>query len=410
MVKKIEIHLKEDPLSTLRIFIMEKSLNKNEIKKLDNIEFIHDKYNSLTIDQKNKLIEFTASQLKNKFDLEEPIYDQLFSFCLISSFEKEFQHNNKLINILMEDLSNMHLLDKICQTLFSIMDHEYDFASNNSLIAAHSLAFIIELGIRLNKFHSKNEFNSEHTQHVIKYITSNLLARSNINNEEMRIGLVYYLSRIDTKPQLYLQKILSRFGESLLESVFNKYFMNPEKNKTALYFLKEHLSVFLGGSAFIAEMTQSVLQAQMLKNPDEFIKLLTQFLKAPLNELDDYKNITIHVSFLLKKAFAINHSKLINSLMDIILDHLETIKNQKKDMYLLAGDIIIDILLSARTKQSRQFINKISSLNKDILNDNKQQIKFKKTNVHPIKLNMEAKAKMNSSPPSVLDEILLLAS
>ncbi|BBH54028.1 hypothetical protein [Fluviispira sanaruensis] len=410
MVKKIEIHLKEDPLSTLRIFILEKSLNKNELKKLDNIEFIHDKYNSLTFDQKNKLIEFTASQLQNKFTLEEPIYDQLFSFCLISSFEKEFQHNNKLIDLLLEEVSNMHFIEKICQTLFSIMDHEYDFSSNNSLIAAHSLALIIELGIKLDKFHLKNEFNSEHTQHVIKYITSNLLARSNVNNEEIRIGLVYYLTRIDTKPQLYLQKILSRFGESLLESVFNKYFMNPERNKTAFYFLKEHLTVFLGGSAFIAEMTQSVLQAQMLKNPDEFIKLLNQFLKSPLNDQDDYKNITIHVSFLLKKAFAINHAKLTTSLMDIILNHLESIKNHKKDIYLAAGDIIIDILISTRTKQSRQFISKISSLYNDILNDKKQQIKIKKTNVHPIKLNMDVKAKMNSSAPSVLDEILLLAS
>ncbi|KAB8027982.1 hypothetical protein [Fluviispira multicolorata] len=409
MVKNVNSSAKDDPISALRMFILEKNLNRNDLNNNDRVSQIYNKYILLSNEQKNKIIQFTAQQLQNILYREESIHNQLYSFCLISGFEKEFEHIKKLVEQLTENKLEMNLFKKICQTLFTIIDHEYDIDTINSTVAAYSLAFLIEIGIYLNNQNSKNKHDTEQLQHVIQYITSNLLARSNINNEEIRIALVYYLSRIKDKSQMYLDKILSRFGESLLESVFNKYFIDPKKNKIAFYFLTEHLNLFLGGSAYIAEMSNAVLQSQMLKNSNEFIIFFEYFVKEQIKEMNDYKSLTIHISFLLKKSFEINNNELIDGLKNLLLIHIEENKDINMNQYIEACDIIIDIISEVRTKSSRDFISHINTQN--IAPKKLKSNKIKKLNLHSSLTNIHLENNYKKYPhPSALEEILLLAS
>jgi DNA recombination-dependent growth factor C len=205
--------------------------------------------------------------------------------------------------------------------LFEIIDQEFSIEENKRKVIAHCLSLVINIGINKFEENSKIKNKLNENNEIIDFITSSLLARGNINNIEIRIAIVYYLSRIDNNSKINLQKILSRFGQSLLEHVFTKYFSENETSKTAFLFLADHLKDFLSGSAHLAEMGNAVLQNQMLKNPVEFINFSDKYSDLIYEKLDELKSLNIHLSFLLKKSCEINKIELINGLQKIIINY-----------------------------------------------------------------------------------------
>jgi hypothetical protein len=392
-----------DPQTAIRMFILENNSNIQYSKKNKRQDTIQEKYKLLSSEQKIYVAKFTSDSIKLKYLNHEKFTDQIYAYSILSSSEKKWEYTQRLIEYLFYDLNDDLFIKKICEVVFEIIDREFTIESNESTIIASCLALIIDIGIQISENKYQNKMNQRYLAYIIEYITSNLLARGNINNIEIRIALVYYLSRIEENKQLNLQKILSRFGQSLLEHIFYKYFSNSKNTQVAFSFLSEHLCKFLSGSAHLAEMGNSVLQNQMLKNPVEFLLFLEKYLNSIKANLTEMKTMTIHISFLLKKACEVNKSDLIEKLKEIILNHLTCIYIQSRDDFIEQSETVIEILAEAHSKNIRESIKLISNL----YVENQKKIIYKNFQNKSKQKNFKTEENIQLSSP--FEEILLLA-
>ncbi len=396
-----------DPQSAIRMFIIESNMLEQNSSKIKRHENIIEQYKSLSKDQKYYIAEFTTDTIYSKYLNTEKFNDILFSYCVLSSSEENWHFSKVLIDTLLKKTKDDIFTKKICEVLFEIIDQEFSIEENERKIIANCLSLVINIGINKFEENSKTRKKLNKNNEIIEYITSNLLARGNINNIEIRIAIVYYLSRIEINSKINLQKILSRFGQSLLEHIFAKYFSENESSKTAFIFLTEHLKDFLSGSAHLAEMGNAVLQNQMLKNPIEFINFSDKYSDLIYDKLDDLKSLNIHLSFLLKKSCEINKLELINGLQKIILKNLNNLKKHSESLFIESFENIIEIISKAHSKNIRESINIITKfyqentkkLNSNIIHKNFNQNKnYKNQNT--------TESNMNESP---LEQIFLLA-
>ncbi|APJ04546.1 hypothetical protein [Silvanigrella aquatica] len=401
MIKKKPLNKFNHEETILRIFLSENQMGIENTKKLQQVK---ETYTSLTYDQKCYIAQFTAELIKTKYQNFEKFSDHLYSYSMLSNDIDKWTYSEKLIEYLSESNHDNNFILKICEVLLEIIDYEFDKEIYNSPLIANCLALLIDIGINTTKNRSKEI----HNLNIFDYITSNLIARSNLNHLEIRIALVYYLSRVEEKNQIHLQKILSRFGQSLLEHIFGKYFSNTKSTPVAFLFLLDHLSNFISGSAYLAEMGNAVLQSQMLKNPKDFIIFLENFLLRSPIQSEFMHAMTIHISFLLKKSCEINNLELIESLLQIMSNHLDKIYDLNKNDFNLQYDNIIDIITNAHNKKSREALKKLEKyyLQKS---DKKSNKKIIYSNFKNKKANIKVSAK-DDKIYSHFEEILILAA
>ena len=407
MVTKKVVTKSIDPQAAIRMFILENTLNIQDTKKNKRQEIILDKYKLLSPEQKIYIAKFTSDTIKTKYLNNEKFTDQIYAYAILSSSEKKWVYTQKLIEYLFQNLYDDIFIKKICEVLFEIIDREFSIESNNNSVIASALSLVIDIGIQITENKSEDNLEQKYLPHIIEFITSNLLARGNINNTEIRIALVYYLSRIEEKTQLNLQKILSRFGQSLLEHIFYKYFSDPKSSQVAFSFLSEHLCKFLSGSAHLAEMGNSVLQNQMLKNPLEFLSFIEKYLDRIKYNPNEMKTMTIHISFLLKKACEINKTEIIEKLKGIILNHLTTFNSQSNLEFIEQSETVINILAVAHSKNISESIKLINNFYIENKKTNTNKIIHKQFQSKNKQKNLKTEKNIQISSP--FEEILLLA-
>lgn len=407
LVTKKVITAAQAPQAAIRMFILETNIHFQETKKGKRQSTIQEKYKLLSQEQKFYIAKFTSDNIKSKYLNHEKFTDQIYAYTILCGSENKWLYIQKFIEYLLNNLTDDIFIKKLCEVLFEIIDREFSLESNENSIIASCLACVIDIGIQISNNKFSNKMNHKYLEHIIEYITSNLLARGNINNLEIKIALVYYLSRIEENNSINLNKILSRFGQSLLEHIFYKYFSNSNNTEIAFSFLAEHLCKFISGSAYLAEMGNSVLQNQMLKNPIEFLDFMEKYLDRIQNSPTEMKTMTIHLSFLLKKSCEINKIDLIEKLKEIILNHLTIVHFQSHFDFIEQIETVLDILSNAHSKNIRELIKLINHL----------YIEFQKKEVEPIyhkNFRTQRKQKILKTeekikPSSPFEEILLLA-
>ena len=186
-----------DPQSAIRMFIIDSNISDQTTPKMKRQENLLLQYNSLTREQKYYLAKFTSDIIISKYLNNEKFNEYMFSYCLFSSTEEDWHYSKKLIENLFNKIYDENFIRKICENLFEIVDQEFSIENNERNIAANCLALIVDIGISIFEKNSKNESSKNSHDTIVEYITSNLLARGNINNIEIRIAIVYYLSRVE---------------------------------------------------------------------------------------------------------------------------------------------------------------------------------------------------------------------
>lgn len=373
-----------DSISKIRMFI----LNNNNSECKDMIY----KYESLSENKKIYIAKYTYNLILNKYLNNEKFIDQIYSYLILSNCEDNLNSNEILINYFLSNINNNSLIKKLCEVIFEIIDREISNEKFNHKIISNCLEIIILIKNKINKDHS-----------IINFISSNLIARSNINSFEFRIFLVYYFADLEDN-ELFMQKILSRFGQSLLEYIFEIYFSNPKKSNIAFSFLYTHLHIFIYGSSLLIDLGKSVLQNQMLKQHKEFILFLENYLNTIKKDHEKMKIISIYLSILLKKSCEINKYDLIEKLKEIIIKHFKNIQIFNEINYFEQIDTAINILEESHSKNIREPIKIIKNLSLEFNQNITHKFfkkKFKKNN-----------SKINTIENSSLSikEILLLAS
>jgi hypothetical protein len=94
-----------------------------------------------------------------------------------------------------------------------------------------------------------------------------------------------------------MNRMMQRFGQSLLNDNLHLYFENKKRKAFAAHFLFDNFSVFINTSSETSEMTLAVLRNFMLKNGNEFPDLLNRYLDViAKNQLTELKKITTSIN------------------------------------------------------------------------------------------------------------------
>lgn len=365
-------------------------------------------YHSLNDVERVDVTEFTSDLLKKKYGHNQAFKNQIYKFLSVAGSNKDWQHMQKFVERLLTPPLEKGFLIKTCHTLFEIIDEEISDNDRETVASGACLALMTEIGIQiLNRAEAKSPAGTRLNNHVIEFLTSNLLARSNINNETMRVGILYFLTKIEKNTNLSLQKILSRFGENLLNQVFHIYFLKTEKSETAFYFLVHNLTHFLTISPALAEMSNDVLQNQMLKHPSSFLQFLTRYLDVVPKNYDTVYSLVIHLSFLLRRACEINQEKLTQSIFELIVSYISVFQFTSRELFLKQFETMVDIILKSRTPLSK----KVSEFVTDKILNNKN-VKSHKDVLFLMKVNGSTVPTLTTGKlerePNPLEEIRVL--
>lgn len=228
--------------------------------------------------------------------------------------EKQF---NKLISLILS--TNIQTKKNICEIVFKKIDSELTNNTPNEKFLRTLIAVPIELAIQ-EYIHKKN--TPTENQMFTDFVSSHLLARSNIPNHSLRIAISVFYSHIIDQPIWKKQKILERFGENILNSIFQIYAAKDKKSSMALSFLFENFESFLSLSPELAAMTNQFLQKLMLQKTDDFINFMEQYRRFLEKRDHSAEFFVIHMSFLIQYIFELNHDTLVGFMLKTFIDYV----------------------------------------------------------------------------------------
>lgn len=236
--------------------------------------------------------------------------------------EKKF---NKLIFFILN--KNLNTKKYICEIIFKKLDAELMAQNPNENYLRTLISIPIELAIK-EQIGTKNTSPSNET--FSDFISSHLLARSNIPNQSLRLAISVFYSHILNQPVWKQQKILERFGENILNSIFQIYTAKNEKSPMALSFLFENFESFLSLSPDLASMTNSFLQKLMLQKPSDFVNFISQYRVFLQKKQSSAEFFVIHMSFLIQYIFELNHETLMGYMLKEFIEYVYGVKEESK--------------------------------------------------------------------------------
>lgn len=282
----------------------------------------------------------------------------------------------------------------VMRSLFEIVDEQKEDHTVGT-----AMAMITEIARRIlsDEVNLHQTLTSKTGKSLVDNITSNILSRANINNNTARLGIIHYLSVIKPVSKMELQRILTRFGESLLMHVFQVYFSGKKESKLAFHFLAKHLLDFLSSTPALAEMSASVMQNQMFKNPKEFPDFIKKYIRfsIPLMEKNHLfiRAVGIHLAFLTKSACEVEQKELSKELLQAVNMFLSSVQKARPSHELIElRKIFSDIISSSRTMTAKDILVEFDK--------SKRKIQISSSKMTDIKLD---------SVVTPIEEVLFLA-
>lgn len=261
--------------------------------------------------------------------------DVLWVLLSALASEQDWKSMSSLLNILTEKMRNSDAIREVAISLLELADNEFvGTGAKRSQVGPTALVMLTEMGLMLAAGGSKSSLDPD-VAAVVEYITSSLLARSNITDTSMRLSLIHFLSQcpINTNSPQQLTRIINRFGQTLLTDLTQACFLDKRRSNAAFYFLVQHLNVFFASSPTLAEMSIDVLRHTMLRFPEEFPSFLSNYCKLVVREPLTLSITTRCVTVLFQSAVEVGRKSLAQSLAMILLEHLQQFKDISSEMH-----------------------------------------------------------------------------
>ena len=292
-------------------------------------------FKQLSSAERAQLCNETAALLKDKFTQEgggQQLDGVVYALIGGIAVERDWESARGFLNSVLSLSSDVAFFRELAIVFLEIADNEFEGKSSKIPLAQTSLVLLTEFGLLLANRTGQSSLSGKGVSSVVEYITTNLLARSNVNNNAMRISLVHFLSKCQSgnNATMQLGRVISRFGQSLLEDLFRAFFEDKKRENAAFYFLLEHLDSFFAASPALAEMSHNVLKHFMLKYPTEFPTFLGTYVERLPKESVRLRLATKHISLLLRSAIDVSQKALTESLLKVVIRHLESFDVSKE--------------------------------------------------------------------------------
>ncbi len=225
--------------------------------------------------------------------------------------------SEKLLYAFLEELFSQPSCENACWTLVEIaLTSEIAENSHDGDIFEMAVALICELGISIQEYLHAYPGEFPRGIALLDHIATYLLSVSNTNSSCIRLSLLHYFGVTEhggPASRLCFNRIMSRFGHTVLDHLFNLLFRKRSEG-VALQFLLENLPYVLEADRHSQKIVHETFKYYMLKQPERF-SLFVQAFADQLNVIEgDFvearKTFMQHLAALLKVASDVNHKQL----------------------------------------------------------------------------------------------------
>jgi hypothetical protein len=157
------------------------------------------------------------------------------------------------------------------------------------------------------------EFDKAHA--FLDHAATYLLSVSNTNSTCIRLSLLHYFGTIEhgRAQQLYFNRVMSRFGHTVLDHLFSLLF-RKRSEAVALQYLLENLPFVFSADRHAQKICHETFKFYMLKQPERFslfIQAVADELRSKDKTYEHIRQVFLqHLGALLKVASDVNHKQL----------------------------------------------------------------------------------------------------
>lgn len=300
-----------------------------------------------------------ATEIQRRFSENQRIDLNMYLFCSCIASERHWDSARKFLDSVLVLSGDANLFREVAISLLEIADMELSGPSSRLPIAETALVMLTEYGLMLANQEGRSSLDHKGASHVVEYISTSLLARSNINNTAMRISLIHFLSSCADPKQstLQLNRVISRFGNTLLEDLLRAFFDDKKKVTAAFFFLVEHLHAFLSSSPALATMSHDVLKHHMLKYPEDFPGFLASYCDWSPKDPGSQAILVRHIGMLYRSALDVYQRPLAEAIGRVLIRLLDDIKNRQPEALKAYIETVFGLIgVGVQTTANRQML------------------------------------------------------
>lgn len=362
-------------------------------------------------ESRETIVRHAAERMKKLFDSEKNLEGTIWLVAAGLAHERDWDTSLSFLRALLETSQDSEFYREIAMAMLHLSDMELSDGKGKNAIGQAVLVLVTEFGLMVAERAGQSGLDPQGASRVVEYVTTSLLARSNVNNNAIRVSLLHYLSKcpLNSNTTSQLNRVISRFGQSLLDDLLNSFFEQKKRGNAAFFFLAEHLSSFFSAAPALAEMSHSVLRHYMLKHPDEFPSFMASYSEWVSKEHQSLSMTAQHIALLIRSAVDVSQKQLAENLCVVLQKHLRLFGEVSKELLVEEVGIVENILRGNKPIKSMLMDDIISNLQSMVADNTKKtgrvvpltKLRKLKENIKPAKVG---------NKPSPLETMLALAS
>lgn len=406
-------HLKElEPEQAFQVAIQEldegshRQLHANDTHKLN----FQRGFKFSSKENRAKIVSYAAGRMKSLYDSNKHLEGPIWLVAAGLTHERDWDMSVEFLRAILTESADADFYKEVAMAMLHLSDVELADHKGKNTIGHAILVLVTEFGLMIAENARNSSLDPQGASFVVEYVTTSLLARSNLNSNAIRVSLLHYLSKcpLNSNTSSQLNRVISRFGQSLLDDLLQAFFEQKKRGSAAFFFLAEHLSTFFTAAPALAEMSHSVLRHYMLKHPDEFPSFMASYSDWVSREHKALSMTAQHIALLIKSAADVSQKHLAESLCAVLQKHLKLFGEVSRELLEDELSQVEFILKGNKPIKSILIEDLLLSLN-SLRSDGKKQgrvvplakLKKIKENVKPAKVGIK---------PSPLESMLALAS
>jgi hypothetical protein len=208
-----------------------------------------------------------------------------------------------------------------------VLTSESTDSETDSDLYSLCVSFVCELGLSLKEFERQRPGEFKNAGPLLDRISTHLLSVSNSNSVNVRLSLLNYFGEMeaDRPNKEGFNKVISRFGHTILEHLFDLLFQKKSEGH-ALQYILQNLPYILQGDNHTQRIVHETWKFYMLKVPDRFGMFLQSMSVNLAASTDNSDNLRLarsrfvqHLGALLNVVSEVNHRELTREIITALL-------------------------------------------------------------------------------------------
>jgi hypothetical protein len=305
-------------------------------------------FKSLNLEGRLALMHDYSGKMQLRYENSLPFADLTLLLVGTVAAESDWESSLELLQHVALNAKSAEYLKDFALNLVDISGNEISGKNSKIPLAQCALVLLSEFGLNIAQVSGKTVLSPKDLSYVVDFVTSNMLAKSNVNHSAVRVALVHYLASFPVTQQssLQLNRVISRFGQTLLDELLKAFFEDKRKGNAAFFFLVEHLNSFFSSSPALADMAQGTLKHYMFKYPDSFPDFVASYLECMKKSYDVSYNSTKHLTLLAMASTTISQDALGVQLGALVFKHVKSTRDLSREVFLDHLALVREVLAS----------------------------------------------------------------